>query len=132
MVIVCRLSCCRDSLSERNDDLSAAPNLAWTYNSIRTNRAYLDSPTKFYDTVRTQRTSPFEYTKLFRIAGRWIVDHTDSSAIVLTRWKELAIWLEGRKLLNVDRLTPVDAFESLLRDYEVRYVVSLVALERAA
>ncbi len=29
--------------------------------------------------------------------------------------------------MNVDRLAPGDAFESLLRDYEVRYVVSLVA-----
>ncbi|MFQ5798249.1 MAG: tetratricopeptide repeat protein [Bacteroidota bacterium] len=104
----------------------ALPNLGWTYNFVSNNFAYRRSPIAFYETVRAKSIYPLELTKALSHAGRWIVDHTDASAIVLSRWKELALWLDGRKVVTLDPLAPLDDFDNLLRDYRVPYIVSVV------
>ena len=69
-----------------------------------------------------------EFTKAFSHAGRRIVDHTAASAIVISGWKELALWLDGREVVTLDLLAPSDDFDNLLRDYRIPYIVSVVHL----
>jgi tetratricopeptide (TPR) repeat protein/4-amino-4-deoxy-L-arabinose transferase-like glycosyltransferase len=103
------------------------PNLVWTYNYIRDNQSYLqDVRSSFADFEPGQRT-PELYTKPFPLVGKWVVEHSDSSAVVAARWKELAFWLQGRKLLEVEPLLPVTLFETLLRDDHVEYLVVKVS-----
>jgi tetratricopeptide (TPR) repeat protein len=103
------------------------PNLVWTYNLVRDNRTYLRNVSDSFSHFDPDRPTPELYTKPFPLVGKWIVEHSDSSTVVASRWKELAFWLDGRKLYEMEPLLPLTHFETLLRDYQVGYLVALVA-----
>lgn len=103
------------------------PNLVWTYNLIRDNQTYLRDVRSSFADFEAGRRTPELFTKPFPLVGKWIVEHSDPSTVVAARWKEMAFWLRGRKLLEVEPLLPLTLFESLLRDYNVEYLVVLVS-----
>jgi tetratricopeptide (TPR) repeat protein/4-amino-4-deoxy-L-arabinose transferase-like glycosyltransferase len=84
----------------------ALPNAVWSYN---------------YDAYNLQ-------TKNYpsREVGRWIAEHSDSSTIVLSRWQEISLWLDGRKMIISDHLVSLTTFDDFLRDFHIGYVVSYV------
>ncbi|HEY6952177.1 MAG TPA: hypothetical protein VI758_07195, partial [Bacteroidota bacterium] len=51
----------------------------------------------------------------------------DSSEVVVCRWKELGLYTDGRKVLDVDPQVLLQPFESFLRDYNVHYIVTVVS-----
>lgn len=64
------------------------------------------------------------FAKPFHLAAHWIVQNSDSSAVILTRWKEVALWLEGRKIVEFNPFSTPGPFDFLLRDYAVKYIVA--------
>jgi tetratricopeptide (TPR) repeat protein len=86
----------------------------------------MNSPEAFYETTKNMKRYPSHFTAPFPLAGEWICGHADSGAAILTQWKDLACWVQGRKVLNASNTITPDLFENKLRDYEVRYVVSVI------
>ena len=103
------------------------PNLVWLRSETRNGMAYRASPVAFYERIADDPYYPESFTKPLDLAAHWIVTHSDSSAPVLTRWKETAFWLNGRKVLDADAQITPDLFDQLLRNYGVEFVVSLVS-----
>ena len=103
------------------------PNGIWMMNYIRNSRHYRQSPEQFYEQIRNDSEYPWLLTKPFPLAGEWIVQHSDSSTVVVSRWKELTFWLNGRKIIDAEPQLSPDAFDRLLRDYPVHYIVGAVS-----
>lgn len=101
------------------------PNLVWISNLVANNLRSLNTSKEEFETRRVIGEYPELYRKSFRYAGEWITQHADSSTVIATRWKELTFWLEGQKLIEVDPVMSLEAFESILRDYEAGYLVVL-------
>ncbi len=106
--------------------LLAVPNGTWIYNYIANSREYqrkVSDPAKPYITeVRTPET----FVRPASLVGSWIADHSAPSTTVLARWKELTMWMNGRKMIDTDPLLSLTLFEGILRDYNVGYIVALV------
>jgi 4-amino-4-deoxy-L-arabinose transferase-like glycosyltransferase/tetratricopeptide (TPR) repeat protein len=106
--------------------LLAVPNGVWIYNYVANNRQYskdISDPSKPYITeVRT----PEIFVRPASLVGSWIAEHSPASTTVLARWKELAFWMKGRKLIDTDPLISMTLFENTLRDYDIGYIVALV------
>jgi tetratricopeptide (TPR) repeat protein len=103
------------------------PNGIWMMNYIRNSWHYRQSPEQFYERVKSDSEYPWLLTKPFPLAGEWIVQHSDSSTVVVSRWKELTFWLNGRKIIDTEPQLNPDAFDHLLRDYPVHYIVGAVS-----
>ena len=101
------------------------PNLVWISNLVANNLRSLNTSKEEFETRSVTSKYPELYRKSFRYAGEWITQHADSSTVIATRWKELTFWLEGQKLIEVDPVMSLEAFESILRDYEAGYLVVL-------
>ncbi len=105
----------------------ALPNLVWAYHAIANNQTYQRAVANSFQDFKPNRYTPELYAKPFSMVGKWIAENSDSSVVVAARWKELAFWLEGRKLLEVEPLLPLSLFETLLRDHRIGYLVVLVS-----
>ena len=78
------------------------------------------------ESLLSEEATPAYYRKTISAASRWIRDHVEPGTTILTRWKEVALEAEGRYVFDVDpRMTP-DNFDRTVRDYDVRYVVTVV------
>jgi tetratricopeptide (TPR) repeat protein/4-amino-4-deoxy-L-arabinose transferase-like glycosyltransferase len=103
------------------------PNVVWNYNLVRDSQAYLREVRSSFADFEPGGRAPELYTKPFPLVGKWISEHSDPSTVVAARWKEMAFWLQGRKLLEMEPLLPLTLFETLLRDYNIEYLVVLVS-----
>ena len=90
--------------------LVAIPNVVWAYGYVEGNKGY-----------RHDSNDPS------RQVGEWIAKHSDRSTTVLSRWGEIALWLDGRKLVLTDHLLSLTLFDSYLRDYNIGYIVTFVS-----
>ena len=103
------------------------PNFAWGITYVGNNWRYERSPLGFYNEMKSVQAYPALFARPIELAGNWIAEHTDSSAVVISRWKELGLFTHGRKVLDSDPQTRVDPFEDLLRDYHVKYIVTVIS-----
>ncbi len=105
--------------------LLVLPNMVWLQSYVWNNWQYAQSPETFYEKLREEKKPPEMFIKPLHLAATWIVQHSDSSAVILSRWKELAIWLQGRKLVESNPRLMRDLFYYQLRDYGVKYIVAV-------
>jgi len=103
------------------------PSIAWLQSYLPINYHYSQSPAKLYDQIKNEPKNPEQYVKPFYIAGQWIVQHSEPSAVVACRWKELTFSLKGRKLIEVQPQFTPDDFDNMVRDYGVSYVVAVIS-----
>lgn len=87
----------------------AVPNTVWVIGYIEGNKGYL-----------RERSDPT------RKVAQWIAAHSDPSTTVMSRLGEVALWLDGRKLIMTDRLQSLSLFDSYIRDYNATYIVASV------
>ena len=85
----------------------AVPNTVWVIGYIEGNKAYL-----------RERSDPT------RQVATWIAAHSEPSTTVMSRLGEVALWLDGRKLIMTDRLQSLSLFDSYIRDYNATYIVA--------
>jgi Tfp pilus assembly protein PilF len=105
------------------------PNGIWVMNYVKNSWSYRQSPEQYYDRMKGDSEYPWQFTKPVHLAAGWITQHSDSSIVVLSRWKELTFWLEGRKLIFTQPQINPDVFDRLLRDYPIRYIVGAVSFQ---
>jgi tetratricopeptide (TPR) repeat protein len=103
------------------------PNIVWIQSYVRSSYQYGRSPEQMYARTNTESEYPGQFAKPLHLAGEWIVQHDPSPVVVLSRWKELAFWLDGRKVVDAHPQITPDAFEHLLRDYSVKYLVAVIS-----
>jgi 4-amino-4-deoxy-L-arabinose transferase-like glycosyltransferase len=106
--------------------LVSIPNLCWGVEYARNCAAYNASPAAFFDSTRGLSKYPSHFTKPFHLVGEWFSRETPPSALILTQWKDVVVWSDGRKVLPADQTVPLDEFESLIRDYGVTHLMSVV------
>jgi tetratricopeptide (TPR) repeat protein len=104
----------------------AMPNVAWTVTYVSNSWRYNQSALGFFDTMRNEIPYPALFARPTELAGRWLAENTDSSTVIISRWKEVGVYTRGRRLLDLDPQTLSDPFENILRDYNVRYIVTAV------
>lgn len=103
--------------------LFAIPNLAWDRNVTACNLAFRTDPAAFAE--RTLRDDPYPNELLLtpRTAANWVAAHSASTSVVGSKSMASGIWLEGRVLLVINPLSPVEDFDNKIRDYHVGYLV---------
>ena len=102
------------------------PNLLWDAQYVNNCRTYNASPLEFYASTKEMKKYPSHFTKPFRLVGEWLNVHSDPSTVILTQWKDLTVWAGGIKIFATDQTVPVDEFESIIRDYGITHLVSVV------
>lgn len=100
------------------------PNSVWLSNAVKNNAMYTVSPRAFFDKIENEKPYPEQFGKPLSLAGEWAADHCDSAHSIAGRWKEVAFSLNGRPFVELD---PQTSLEYELRDYNVRYIVSVVS-----
>ncbi len=100
------------------------PNAVWAADYIGTSVAFRDDPVGLSTSTAGEDPRPSGFTRLLPQAADWITQHCDSSAVVLCQYKEIALWLDGRKVLNPDPGVSIAEFRFLLRDYHPLFVVN--------
>ena len=102
------------------------PNIAWLQSYVINSSKYGHSPEQLFDQFKNESEYPAQFTKPLHLAGKWIVEHSRTQVNVLSRWKELAFSLGEHKVVEAfPQITP-NAFEYLLRDYSIKYIVAVM------
>jgi 4-amino-4-deoxy-L-arabinose transferase-like glycosyltransferase/tetratricopeptide (TPR) repeat protein len=103
--------------------LLAVPDLAWIRNVIATNLAYRSNPEEFVSLHAKNDPYPDELMLIPRRAAVWIAAESPRGTVVGSKIKAAALWLEGRPLLVLNPLIPMEEFDNRIRDYGIRYLV---------
>jgi tetratricopeptide (TPR) repeat protein len=61
--------------------------------------------------------------KPFRQLGQWLDGANDSSVVILSSSKELALFMKKRTVVVVDVFVSLERFEQIIRDYGIHYLV---------
>ena len=101
------------------------PNAIWIQNYVRNNLLYAQWHDNIPKELENESRRPELFAKPLHLAAKWIVQHSDSSSVILSRWKELSLWLDGRKVLEANTQISPDQFNHYLRDYNVKYIVTI-------
>jgi tetratricopeptide (TPR) repeat protein len=102
------------------------PNCIWLNNFVKNSWQYRQSPEQLNERLKKESQYPWFFTKPLYLAAEWITQHSDSSIVVMSRWKELTFGLQGRKIIEASPQISPDYFDGLLRDYSVKYIVGVV------
>jgi len=103
--------------------LLALPNAAWVKNVVGTNIGYRSDPAGYVARAAERDPYPGELLLVPRNAAEWIDAHSPAGTVVGSKVKPVALWLEGRPLLVLNPLIPVEEFDNRIRDYGVRFLV---------
>jgi len=103
--------------------LLAVPDVAWIRNVIATNLAYRSDPDGFVSVHAMNDPFPEELMLVPRRAAVWIAEQSTPGTVVGSKIKAAALWLEGRPLLVLNPLIPMEEFDNRIRDYRIQFLV---------
>lgn len=106
--------------------LCALPTLTWFTDFLVHGKTYNQRTGDLSEPYDPPLKTPELYMRPASLAGRWIAEHSDSTTMVLARWKELSFWLNGRRVLDSEPSISFSLFEAVLRDYDIGFIVSFV------
>jgi tetratricopeptide (TPR) repeat protein len=98
------------------------PHLAWAGSFVVINWRFAHDR----EALQSDPTTPDYYRKTLAEAGRWVHEHVEPGATILSRWKEVALETPAHNVIDVDPQMTPDNFDRTIRDYDVRFVVSVV------
>lgn len=102
------------------------PTVVWLSDFALHARAYRHGTEVSGLTYQAQSMTPELYLRPASLVGRWVSEHSDSSSVILARWKELSFWLQGRKVMDSEPTISFSLFDAVLRDYEIDFIVNYV------
>lgn len=105
--------------------LLVIPNITWVVQFSSNNIRYHVAKERHFSDIAATKGLPGVYRRTFDRAGAWLVQQSPPETVVASRWKEVALWTEGRKILEVTPDLTVEMFDAQLRDYAARYLVSV-------
>lgn len=100
------------------------PNLDCDVELARTNWKYEHSPEDVYKTIKQTGVDKELFMRPWKPFGDWIRENLPDSTVIASTYKELAIFIGNRKILEINYGVPLPMFERLLRDNGVEYLVS--------
>ncbi len=105
------------------------PNLDCDFELARTNWRYQHAPADLYHEIKQSGASKELYIRPWRPFGNWIRENLPDSTVIASSFKELAIFIGNKKILEINYGVPLPMFEHFLRDNGVDYIVSAGAGE---
>lgn len=101
------------------------PGIIWSSTYFMTQHKLIDDPRGTFMATGDQddRTRHSEIS--LPAAAQWINTHVKEPGVVLSQYKELAFFLNLHKVITLGSLESVSSFNGALRDYDIRYIVSL-------
>ncbi|HUI64144.1 MAG TPA: hypothetical protein VL126_04830 [Bacteroidota bacterium] len=103
--------------------LLALPNLAWIRDIVASNISFRSDPAAFSERAIREDPYPNELLLIPRRASEWVVAHSDSAMVVGSKSMATGLWLQGRRVLVINPLSPVEDFDNKIRDYRVGYLI---------
>ncbi|NUN68736.1 MAG: hypothetical protein HUU02_03395 [Bacteroidetes bacterium] len=100
------------------------PNLLWTAEMIGRASAYRSASTSTEQFDRSSASVPTEFATSFPLAAEWFIKRGLQPDVIIAKRKEFGIVLPGTKVLLMNEFSGLSAFEQMIRDYDVRYIVS--------
>jgi tetratricopeptide (TPR) repeat protein len=101
----------------------ALPNLAWVRNVVMTNVGFRRDPAAYAEAQARIDPYPGELLLIPHRAAEWIAGVSPPGTVVGSKIKASALWLEGRPLVVLNPLLPMEEFDNRIRDYGIRYIV---------
>lgn len=108
--------------------LFAVPNIFCMIEIIKTNIAYTKSPIEFYEATNSAKANVSYFTQPWSLMGNWIKEHVPAGTVIASPIKEIAPFIDDRKLLEINRAVPPPIFDVQLRDNQAEYVLTTRAL----
>lgn len=107
--------------------LLMVPNIVWSSNFVTTQHTLRQDPLgSFMDAVDASGL-PVRHAEIpLPFAAEWLNQQDDSSAVVLSPYKELSFFLNDKKVYVLRGMVPVNLFNASIRDYHIRYIVSAI------
>lgn len=102
---------------------AALPNLAWVRNVVMSNVEYRADPGAYTTAHAKSDPYPEELLLIPRPAARFIDGDSPRETVVGSKVKSAALWLDGRPLVLLNPLLPVEEFDNRIRDYGIAYVM---------
>ncbi len=103
------------------------PNLVWIQSYVRNSLSFGADPVALYRKISTAPAYPEQFAKPLHLAAEWLKSNTPPSAVITSRWKEIGYWTGGRKVIDTDPNVTPDHFNQMVRNYNVRYVVTIAS-----
>lgn len=103
--------------------LVALPNLVWIRNVVETNVWFRNDPAGYVDVHTKNDPFPEELLLIPRRAASWIVAESPPGTAVGSKIKAAALWLQGRPLLVLNPLLPLEEFDNRIRDYRLEFLI---------
>jgi tetratricopeptide (TPR) repeat protein len=104
--------------------LVVIPNLDCDVELARTNWNYQHTPDELYREIKKTGVNKELYIRPWKLFGDWIKENLPDSTVIAGTFKELAIFIGDRKVLEINYGVPLPMFERLLRDNGVNYILS--------
>jgi len=101
------------------------PNFVWTINFIDTQHRINNDPLGTFLDSKDSTVNTRHFQIVLPLAGDWLNKQNDSSDVVISPYKELAFYLNQKKVFGVDRNVSTSGFNQAIQDYDVQYVVLL-------
>ncbi len=100
------------------------PNVLWGLSYIEEGNTYHSDQLEYFNELKKHPEKLTSLNKPFGKAAEWITSRNDSSEVIISRWKELGLYLQNKKIFLMESFTPIASFEQTIRDYGVRYIVT--------
>jgi tetratricopeptide (TPR) repeat protein len=104
--------------------LFVIPNVLWGISFAVESHRYQSDQLQYHQELKKHPAKGTEYNKPFAAVADWFQRNSDSSEVIISRWKELGMMLPGKKILLMDAFISLDMFEQSIRDYGVKYIVT--------
>lgn len=100
------------------------PNLLANYEVISTNVSYKRDPIGFYHSKKNVGNKSDFFIQPWNLMGEWISRNLPEGVIVASPSKDISIFADGGKVLELSRAAPTSQFDMMLRDFSVGYLIT--------
>jgi tetratricopeptide (TPR) repeat protein/4-amino-4-deoxy-L-arabinose transferase-like glycosyltransferase len=105
--------------------LFLVPDLVWDMRYVVNCVSYRQSPAVYAEEIIKKEDYPWHFSRPFASVGAWLAAHSAPGDAIVAQWKDLAMWIGPRILIPANQNIVPKRLVSLVRDYGVRYVVSV-------
>lgn len=99
------------------------PNLLANYEVISTNLTYKRDPLGSLHSKEEANRNDY-FNQPWNLMGEWISQNLPEDVIVASPSKDISIFADGRKILELSRASPTSQFDIMLRDNSVGYLIT--------
>jgi len=103
------------------------PNVCSSAEILKSNILYTRRPDSL-EVHKTSYQSYAYYTTPWKLVGKWIQSNVPAGSVVVTPYKEIALFAPKVKFLEINRGVPVPQYESSLRNFQATYLLAPIVI----